>query len=440
MYFGNNKESVEQPEEGDDNGAIYKDPIKIAEEFNDKYVLQDVAFNDNGSMSEKDIQEFLDSCHTVKKELHISEIDFNGQKAAYWIKKASELYNINPKLLLAKLQAEQRLIKGDKAVNPSKKQLNGAMGVGMLDDGTVIEKFQGFVNQITYAAKYFRDYFNEAEAVNFTHKNVDGKELKTVNAATYSLYRYTPHIAGPKLVYDVYKMFFGVEDLGGLLQEIDNKGSINLKLLSSMALISVLLLCGICYARSRKEAPIFSWRNEVEVDNNSKIITDLKIFSEKKVTEADGPYCGFRFGKIYESTAKLFLSYDNEIAGSINLTNPELVLPDFSEKYLVYYNPSDIDGDGKKQEFVVQEYASCNGNLLSFIKVNNESQKIEKIPIIYQNGKEGFDLYVDIGQDAFNLNNGNVEIKYYDLERGEFIKDYYEFDREKNKLVWRERV
>ncbi|MFH0854774.1 MAG: hypothetical protein V1891_04785 [bacterium] len=73
---------------------------------------------------------------------------------------------------------------------------------------------------------------------------------------------------------------------------------------------------------------------------------------------------------------------------------------------------------------------------MSFIKVNNESQKIEKITIIYQNGEEGGNLYVDIGEDAFNLNNGNVEIKYYDLERGEFIKDYYEFDREKNKLVW----
>src|SRR4030042_890942 len=434
IYLGIAEDEDEQQDDGN-NEEIYKDPIKAEEGFNEIYVLKDAAFVDSSSMSESDVQEFLDS-YTEKNKIHISTIDFNGQKDAYLIKKASEEYNINPKLLLSKLQVEQQLIKGDKAANPTEQQLNGAMGVGMLDNGTVIDGLQGFVNQINYAAKYFWQYFSEAEAVDFTHKNVDGKELKAVNAATYSLYRYTPHVAGPKLVYDVYKMFFGAEDLGGLLQEIDNKGSINLKLLSSIALVSVLLLCGICFARSRKEAPIFSWRNEVELNNSSKIITDLKIFSEKKVTEADGQYCGFRFGKIYESNAQLFLSHDNKIIDTVNLTNPKLVLPEFSEKYLFYYKPLDIDGDGKKQEFVVQEYASCNGNLLSFIKVNDESQKIEKMPIIYQNGEEGGNLYVDIGEDAFDLNNGNVEIKYYDLERGEFIKDYYEFDREKNKLVW----
>ncbi|MFH0854746.1 MAG: hypothetical protein V1891_04645 [bacterium] len=137
-----------------------------------------------------------------------------------------------------------------------------------------------------------------------------------------------------------------------------------------LLILIVLLLCGICYASSRKESPIFSWRDETALDNNSKIITELKIFSEKRVTEADGPYCGFRFGKIYESNTKLFLSHDNEIVDTANLTNPELVLPEFSEKYLFYYKPYDIDGDGKEQEFVVQEYASCNGNLLGHTQFN----------------------------------------------------------------------
>jgi len=437
MYLGIAGEDGCKKEEGDaDKEKIYEDPIKIADEFNDKYVLKNAAFNDKDSMSENEIQDFLDSCHRAKEDPHISEIDFNGQKAAYWIKKASEEYNVNPKLLLAKLQAEQRLIKGDKAVNPTKKQLNGAMGVGMFDDGTVIEELQGFVNQMNYAAKYFRQYFNEAKVVDFTHKNVDGKELKTVNAATYSLYRYTPHVAGPKLVYDVYKIFFGTEDLGGLYQKENNEGIISLKLLCGIAL-SVLILLGSMYFSHRyRKRTVFSWGNEINLDDNGKIITDLEIFSEKKVTEDDGPYCGFRFGKIYQSTARLFLSYDDKVVDSINLTNPELALPDFSEEYLAYYKPWDIDGDGEKQEFVIQEYASCNGNLLSFIKVNKKSQKIEKIPIIYQNSSEGFDLYVDIGEDAFNASNGSIEVKYYNMERGEFIKDYYKFDSEKNKIVW----
>ncbi|MFH1191935.1 MAG: hypothetical protein V1655_00490 [bacterium] len=389
-------------------------------------------------MNEREVQKFLDS-YTEKNKLHISTIDFNGQKAAYLIKKASEAYNINPKLLLSKLQVEQQLIKGDKAANPTKQQLNGAMGVGMLDDGTVIEGLQGFVNQINYAAKYFRQYFNEAEVVDFTHKNVDGKELKVVNAATYSLYRYTPHIAGPKLVYDVYKMFFSNEDLGGLLKKENNEGSISLKLLGGTALIiAVLLFFGTCFASNRAEAPIFSWKNEINLEDNNKIIADLEIFSEKKATEADAPYCGFRFGKIYESNARLFLSHDDKIIDSINLTNPELVLPDFSEEYFAYYKPWDIDGDGRKQEFVVQEYASCNGNSLSFIRLNQELDKFEKIPIVYDNNADGFNLFVDTGQDSLQVNNGNIIVTYYDVGNGKFIKDRYIFDRVKNKLVWTE--
>lgn len=418
---------------------IYKDPSKITEKFNEEYVIKDSTFNDKDSMNKNEIQEFLNNHHEVKGKIHVSKMNFNGKTVAHWIKKASEEYSINPKLLLVKLQVEQRLIKGEKAINPSEKQLNGAMGVGMFDDDTIVEELQGFVNQINYAAKYFRQYFNEANDVDFIHKDVDGKELKAVNAATYSLYRYTPHIAGAKLVYNVYKMFFGTEDLGGSLEketEKNNAGNVSLKLLCKIMLPVLIILAGLYFVNKYRQRTIFTWENEINLENNGKVITELKIFSEKNVTEKDGPYCGFRFGKIYESTAKLFLSYDNKIVDSTNLTNPELVISDFTEESLTYYKPYDIDGDGEKKEFVIQEYSSCNGNQFSFIRVNKILQKIEKIPIIYQNGSEGFELYVDIGESAFNVQNGNIKVKFYDATQGEFSTNYYKFDKISDKLEW----
>ncbi|MBU4455738.1 hypothetical protein KJ586_04480 [Patescibacteria group bacterium] len=432
-----NDKKLEKHEDGE---IIYNDPEKIAEGFNKAYVLKDSAFNNQDIMGENDIQEFLDKYHEVKNKPHIAQIKFDGHRAAHWIKKAADKYSINPKLLLTKLQAEQRLIKGSKAVDPDEYQLNGAMGVGMFK-GKIIEELQGFVTQITYAAKYFREYYDEAETVNFTHQDVDGKELKVVNAATYSLYKYTPHLAGPELVYDVYKMFFGVNDLGGILTE-NNSGSVNLKILFVVALSILILLAGVTYLFFMgKDKAIYSWQNRVDLENNLALITELQIFSQKQATEEDELYCGFRFNKIYDSRAKLLLSYNNKIIDSIDLTNSELVLPNFSEDYLTYYKPWDIDGDGKKQEFVIQEYGNCNGNFFSFVKVDKELKKIEKIPIVHQSENENFTLYVDVNKDAFRVNNGVIEAKYYDNSNTDtsfhgFVKDYYRYDTVNNKLVW----
>ena len=425
-----------------DGEMIYNDPEKIAEDFNRAYVLKDSVFNNKDAMSENDIQEFLDKYHQVKDKPHISKIEFNGHGVAYWIKKAAIKYLINPRLLLTKLQAEQRLIKGSKAIDPNEYQFHWAMGAGRLDDGTVIEELKGFVIQITYAAKYFRKFYQNAEAVDFTHPDVDGKKLKVVNAATYSLYKYTPHVAGPKLVYDVYKMFFGVDDLGGgILLKEKNSGKINLKILFiSILSIILILIAGIVYVYN-KNKPIYSWQNKIAIGNNLELIADLKIFKEKEATIEDDLYCGYRFYKIYKSNAKLLLSHNNKIMDSIDLTNPELVMPDLSDEHLTYYKPWDIDGDGKKQEFIIQEYGACNGNLFSFVRVNKELKRIEKIPVAHQNKNENFILYVDIGKDAFKVSNGVIKVKYYDNTNTDtslhgFVQDYYEYDIADNKLAW----
>ena len=82
--------------------------------------------------------------------------------------------------------------------------------MGILDDGTVQQQYQGFTNQIVGAAKTFRLNFNEAkeQGGEFILENIDGKRLSIKNRATYSLYKYTPHIAGAELFFDIYQDFF----------------------------------------------------------------------------------------------------------------------------------------------------------------------------------------------------------------------------------------
>ena len=140
---------------------------------------------------------------------HLFFKKFDGETPVKLIFEACQINKINPKIILTKLQTEQGLITGDKSIKPTQKQLDGALGVGMLDDGTVLQEYQGFAKQIKSAAETFRSGFDSARREKF-EISVDGATLAVNNSATYSLYSYTPHVSGAKLFFDTYYDFFGL--------------------------------------------------------------------------------------------------------------------------------------------------------------------------------------------------------------------------------------
>lgn len=175
--------------------------------FDELRIINDDAFT-RGELTQKEIQDFFEE----KSEDHPNHLAFrifHGKSAAELIYQAAKTNSINPKVMVTKLQAEQGVISGSRATNPTQSQLNRAMGVGILDDGTVLEAYQEFENQVASAAQLLRKHFDQAENAHFTVLNVDGRTLIVKNRATYSLYRYTPHVAGAKLFFDIYSSFFG---------------------------------------------------------------------------------------------------------------------------------------------------------------------------------------------------------------------------------------
>ncbi len=169
-------------------------------------VISDTTFT-RGELTQKEIQDFLEE----KSESHTSHLAFrvfHGKSAAELMYQAAKTNTINPKVLLTKLQAEQGMISGSRAIHPTQSQLHRAMGVGILDDGTVLEAYQGFEHQVADAATLLRKHFDQAEKERFTLRDIDGRTLVVKNSATYSLYRYTPRIAGAKLFFDIYSSFF----------------------------------------------------------------------------------------------------------------------------------------------------------------------------------------------------------------------------------------
>lgn len=175
--------------------------------FNKFLIINDSEFVDF-VMTREQIDNFLRE-KARNQTKHIAFRLFEGKSTAEIIHQACKNNLINPKVILAKLQAEQGLIEGGLAANPSKNQLNNALGVGVLDDGTVQQQYQGFANQINGAVETLRKNFDKANEASFGLDNVDGRKLIVKNAATFSLYSYTPHVAGAELFFDIYQNFFG---------------------------------------------------------------------------------------------------------------------------------------------------------------------------------------------------------------------------------------
>lgn len=174
--------------------------------FDALHVIDDDTFT-RGELTQKEIQDFLEDKSRGHPN-HLAFRMFHGKSTAHLIYQAAKTNSINPKVILTKLQAEQGVISGSRATNPTQSQLDRAMGVGIFDDGTVLEQYQGFKNQVASAAQLLRKHFDQAEKERFTLRDVDGKTLVAKNSATYSLYRYTPHVAGAKLFFDIYSSFF----------------------------------------------------------------------------------------------------------------------------------------------------------------------------------------------------------------------------------------
>jgi hypothetical protein len=126
------------------------------------------------------------------------------------IKRACLEHNVNPRWVLATLQKEQSLIEGD----PTEERLEWAMGYGVPDSGVKIKKFAGFTKQVFAAVAGMRRYcFPEAKYYAGKHirrpMSVDGTAVFPVNIATAACYVYTPHMRGNRLLWDIYRKYWG---------------------------------------------------------------------------------------------------------------------------------------------------------------------------------------------------------------------------------------
>ena len=171
--------------------------------FNRAYTMSDKDFTDKNSMSKEQIQSFLEKRGSVLSK------PTTGGLPSQMIYDAAQKYGISPKVILATLQKEQGLVSAKTA---TQKQLDWALGVGAYDGGNWNQSCKGFGNQVAGSAKtlrkwydYAQDKLNKGQSISMT---IDGESVPVKNAATYSNYKYTPHFAGNKLFWNVYRGYF----------------------------------------------------------------------------------------------------------------------------------------------------------------------------------------------------------------------------------------
>ncbi|MCL1929978.1 hypothetical protein FWF93_02485 [Candidatus Saccharibacteria bacterium] len=148
--------------------------------FNAGNIMSDYVMTNKNSMSETQIQTFLNSkvsCdHWGVKKSELGEgtraqyaqnrgwpLPFeclntykqDGETAAHIIWQAAQDYNINPQVLIVLLQKEQSLVTDEW---PGPHQYRAATGYGCPDTAACDSQYYGFKNQVRNAAKFFNAY------------------------------------------------------------------------------------------------------------------------------------------------------------------------------------------------------------------------------------------------------------------------------------------
>lgn len=203
--------------------------------FNPNFVISDSEMTDSDSMSEREIQQFLDAYGTLGTR-EFTDIDDEEKPAARIIYEAAQRNGINPRMILIMLQKEQSLVDD---TSPTQNQLDWAMGYGICDNcnynTSSAQRFRGFAKQINSATLQFTEgYLLDLEERGETVMGfgpgitvtIDDESVTPANNATAALYTYTPHLHGNSNFAKLWYAWFTHEYPNGTLMQNTEDGGV----------------------------------------------------------------------------------------------------------------------------------------------------------------------------------------------------------------------
>lgn len=167
--------------------------------FDPNNIMSDSYMGNKKALNTAGIQNFLDSLPGRLKSYRTRDINGQDRSAAEIFYNSAQSFGINPQILLALVEKEQRLLTNP---NPTQKSLDWATGFGSYGHS----RYGGFGAQIHFAAKVlapggdydkYPDYY-KSFGVGRTTTTLDGYKVTPANRATAKLYIYNPLVGHPK--------------------------------------------------------------------------------------------------------------------------------------------------------------------------------------------------------------------------------------------------
>jgi hypothetical protein len=174
-------------------------------------IITDYNMRASYSMSEAEIQSFLEARPGALDSLTTTDHVGTKMKASKIIYQATQNFNISPRVILVMLQKEQSLLT---AKDPSRHTLSRALGAGCFDGKNL---YPGFGKQVWFASWLLNQY-GEIKAYPTTYVSLWTTGMAVpcytgtvipLNLATYKLYTYNPSFDGNKNFWTIHENYFG---------------------------------------------------------------------------------------------------------------------------------------------------------------------------------------------------------------------------------------
>lgn len=230
---------------------------KIVNAYDNNNIMSDAVFDDTSTMSVSQIQSFLNgfpnSCLANYQAPYPNDYSNYGSNvsAATVIGRVSDLWHVNPRVILTTLEKEEGLVSGGSGCDSWR--YNSAMGMGCPDGGACpAPGYAGFTAQVTKGTwqmqfSKYRSYgdlsWGDNGAIYYYgfmtagvrsrvsgdtpvsydgYATIDGTSVYMSNGATAALYTYTPHFSGNQHFVQIFNAWFGSTQVSDLVRSVND--------------------------------------------------------------------------------------------------------------------------------------------------------------------------------------------------------------------------
>lgn len=192
--------------------------------FDQNNVIGDDLLASPMAMSIEDVQAFLDRSPYNNKSW-LATYSESGTTAAEMIVDAAMTHDVNPIVLIARMQVETSLV--SKSTRPTQRMINRALGCGCPDGQACNTAYAGLRKQLDCGARIMRKWYDASIdgtgqwRKGVTRSTLDPRRVTPSNHATASLYAYTPWVlvnrGGNWLAWNITRKYVRHAEANGLL-------------------------------------------------------------------------------------------------------------------------------------------------------------------------------------------------------------------------------